>query len=444
MSELAPNLPPLFPRPLPVDVANDRVNAIFRDAIREAIAAERAHDAPADADFGEEVARHFYDILGAGAIAAEIEVILQELPSRYLGEVTRDETALRMVDRVDFRAYSHTAILSPIIGIMGHDGGPYYVGTDKFGHFVQQGYDYLTIYRNVEDERPDRPPELFAYAWGLWSEGIELTDEYVRNYLETHGLAAEPETVSELKDELVEFMEEADIIEYMSPTPEFAKGSDVLRWTADAIGTHQFGILGSASSGIISYADLYANEAGLRFFFELIEDPEAMAENFDVADYVTPQWDEEILPPTYVPIVTERIEEAQGLDIKWPIIYGFGFELSGPPARLAASMPVIYHPWRDAEWRLRLGASMPLTGDETRLEYESMGFASLDMSMRITGLHFAYLTFTSGFTKDGFHPIIGAGYEVMFLGWMSIYLGFNFDINGYEPSFCLGTVGILR
>ncbi len=451
MSEVDPNIQPQFPRRLPEAIANDRVNDFFREAIREAIEEERGNEFASEEEYGEAVADEFYGILGSGAIVTAIQERVEALPDRYVADTSVYDTALQYVDRVDYQSYAHPSILSPIIALMGEDGGPYYVGTDKLAHFVQQGYDYHFIYETVEEAAPGLG-ELYAFAWGLWSEGIELTDEYVENYLSSHDRSADTETVSRIRGEITSFMESSDAVLYLNPSPDFVKGWVVTRWLADLLGTHQFGVLGEALTGIISYSDLAVNEAGLRFYFDLIADPEEMAQNFDIADYVTPEWDEELLPSTFSPVIEERIEEAHGNGIKWPFVYGLGADLSVPPWMFSISVPVLYHTWRDAEWRLRLGGSIPLTLDGSALAGDSRGFVSLDMAMRISGLHFTYLTSTFALTEavasndpmEGFHPIIEAGYEVMFFGWTSVRLGFMFDMNDYIASFVVGILRIAR
>ena len=448
MSEVEPNHLPEFVRLLPEAVSNDRVNEIFRRAIQEAIDEERGNEFASEEEYGGAIARDFYGILGSGAIVSTVQDLIEELPDRYVAHTPVYDTALREVDRADYQSFAHPAVVSPLIALTGPDGGPYYVGTDKIAHFIQQGYDYYFIYRTVEEYAPGFG-ELYALSWGLWSEGIEITGDYVRNYLDSHDLPVDEEAVERTRDDIIAFMEDSDTVLYLSPTPEFIRSSYFLCWLADLIGTHKFGVLGSALTGIISRSDLVVNEAGLRFYFDLIADPEEMAQNFDITDYVTPEWDEEILQSTFSPVIQERIEEAHGNGINWPFVYGFGADISGPPWMVSASVPVLYHTWHDMEWRLRLGGSMPLTIDESLLAQESRGFVSLDMDMRITGLHFAYLTSTFALTEaiasndpmEGFHPIIEMGYEIMFWGWTSLRIGFMFDINDYIPSL---TIGILR
>jgi hypothetical protein len=452
MSEVECSRPPQFPRHTPEAVANEELNVIVRRAIGEAVTAERESGDPGAEGFGAAVADRFYEILGTGAIASELEEEAEALPSRYLGETDVYETALQCVDRIDYQTYAHPAVLSPLMALRGDDGATYYVGTDKMSHFVQQSHDYLYIYRTVEQDHPGLG-ELYARAWGLWGEGIELTDEYVKDYLTSHDLPADDETAGRIKNEILSFMDDSDTVTRLNPTPGWAIDSSFLRWLGhDVVDLHRFGIYGDATTGIISYSDIAVNEAGLKFYFDLMRDPEGMAENFDIAHYVTPEWDEERLPSTFSPVIEERIRQAQTGDLKSPLVYGFDLQISGPDWTFAASMPLLYYSWRDIEWRLQLGASMPLTGDESRLASESMGFVSTDFDMRISGLNFAYLNFTAGFSKaiasgdpmEGFHPIFGAGYEVMFLGWLSLRLGFQFDINDYTPSFVIGLLRIWR
>lgn len=451
MSEVDPNIPPRFGRRLPEAVSNDQVNGFFRRAISEAIEEEAGNEFAGEEERGEAVARDLYDILGSGAIVTTIQEQIEDLPSRYVADTSVYDTALQLVDRVDYQSYAHPSILSPLIALTGHDGGTYYVGTDKIAHFVQQGYDYWFLYEHVEEFAPGLG-ELYAHAWGLWSEGIELTDEYVADYLSSHDLPSDAETVDRIRGEVLSFIEGSDLIWYLSPTPDLVEGWVVTRWLADQLGTHQFGVLGEALTGIISYSDLVVNEAGLRFYFDLIADPEEMAENFDIANYVTPQWDEEILPSTFSPVIQERIEEAEGNGIKWPFVYGFGMDLSVPPWMFSVSFPFLYHTWRDIEWRARIGGSMPLTIDEDALAEMSRGFISLDMDARLAGLFYWYLTSTFAFTEaiassdpmEGFHPIVEMGLEVMFFGWTSLRAGFMYDIQEYAASFVIGILRIAR
>ncbi len=451
MSEVEPNHLPQFVRLLPEATANDRINEIFRRAIQEAIEEETENEFANEEEYGAEIAKDVYEILGSGAIVSTVQDFIENLPDRYIAHTPVYETALREVDRVDYQSFGHSAVVSPLIMLTDHDSNRIYVGTDKLAHFVQQGYDYHFIYSAVEEYAPGLG-ELYALSWGLWSEGIEITDEYVENYLESRGLGTDEETIESTRNDIIAFIEDSDTALFLSPTPEMVRNSYFLCWLADLLGTHKFGVLGSALTGIISHSDIVVNEAGLRFYFDLAADPEGMAQNFDITDYVTPQWDEEILQSEFSPVVQERIEEAEGNGIKWPFVYGFGADISGPPWMLSVSIPVFYRAWRDMEWRLRLGGSMPFTVDESVLARQSRGFVSLDMDMRITGLHFAYVTSTFAFTEaiasdepmEGFHPIIEMGWEIMFWGWTSFRLGFMFDMNDYTTSFTTGLLWIAR
>ena len=95
---------------------------------------------------------------------------------------------------------------------------------------------------------------------------------------------------------------------------------------------------------------------------------------------------------------------------------------------------------------------MPLSIDEQILALETQGLVSFDMAMRLSGLHFVYLTTNFGFSESlasdepikGFHPSIEMGYEIMALGWTSIRTGFRFDIIDYTTSWTLGLMTIWR
>jgi len=452
MSEVELNSPPEFIRTLPEAIANDEINRIIRSAIGEAISMENRDNYSSALEYGQTIAEKFYELLGRGAIAAHLEELAEELPPNYLGQSDVYKTALQYVDRIDYQSYAHPAVLSPLIALTGRDGGTYFVGTDKMAHFVQQSYDYYFIYRTVEENHPGLG-ELYARCWGLWSEGIEITDNYIIEYLVSHNLPSDPQRVQEIREDIITFMEDSDTVMYLNPNPAFVNGWVVFRWLAhNLIGTHQFGVYGLSTTGIISYSDIAVNEAGFTFYLNLISNPEDMAENFDITDYVTADWDEEILRSVFSPVVEERIEEAKGNDIKSPFVYGIEMHIAGLPWTFSLSIPLLYYMWRDLEWRCRLGTSMPLEFNKNVLASESMGYTSIDMAMRISGLNFWYLGAAFGLSGailsdepiNGFHPIIEIGYEVMFLGWTSLRAGFMFDINDYTPFFIVGIMRMWR
>ena len=108
------------------------LNRIIRNALNEAVNSENREDYETNQEYGEAVAEEFYQLVGTGAIAAELEEMAEELPpDEYLGETDVYSTALQYVDRVDYVCYAHPAILSPLMRLEGSDGNTYYVGTDK-------------------------------------------------------------------------------------------------------------------------------------------------------------------------------------------------------------------------------------------------------------------------------------------------------------------------
>jgi hypothetical protein len=127
------------------------------------------------------------------------------------------------------------------------------LGTDKLGHFFQQGWEYYWI--AVVDGKGDRVAERY----GEWLEGLEERATYAA--------------------------EESYFRRQLS-------GSKV-----------GYGGFGRELSGVISPADLAANRAGLRFYRDLI------AGRFrDIATYITPDFCEENNPNRYTRAMRAIVE----------------------------------------------------------------------------------------------------------------------------------------
>jgi len=452
MSEVPPSICPKYCRPLPKQAANDEINKIFRTALHTAVSSEKSKKHATRDQYVDAVAYKFYQLLGAGALEARIEVIASNLPPQFIAHTPRKNTVLKCVDRVDFRSYAHTAVMSGVIALTGKDPAiKYYVGTDKLGHFVQQGYDYWIIYKAIE-ARDKGLGELFAAAWGYWSEGEKLSDEWFQNYLVSRNLPAHENRVKSLKKTIDNFLKKSEIVEILSPTPEGVKVVTPLRKLAHFIGTHQFGILGGGSTGIISYADIAANDAGLRFYLDLAKDPDSLAQNFDIKDYVSCVWDEEILKSKYLPVIERRIDEALGKKRKSLFVYGMGAQYDAFANQLGLSIPVLYYSAQNYEIRWRLGMSVPLTSQNSALSKNTDAFTSLDLSVRLSGLHYAHLSTTVGATSqifsdaasDGVRPSFQIGYEVMLFGWASFQVGYIFHAWDRSSSIGIGTLLLWR
>lgn len=441
MSESAPVRLPKFPRAVPRDVANSVLNEIFREAIGASISAAHKQGCKSRDECTEAVADDFLNRLGNGSVMAEIERIAGSLPDRYVVTVPREKTTLKYVTRADYRSFSHTAVLSPALALEIKDSpAPCYIGTDKLGHMVQQGYDYWIIYKNVE-ARKTGLGELFAHAWGVWSEGKEIDEEQIRSYLKARDLPADDSEVKKIKKEIRHFLTKSDDVLLFSPTPIGVKGSPFLKKLAHVLGTHDKGILGMLSTGIFSYADIEANEAGLRFYLDLERDPEYLAKNFDIKDYATCDWDEEVLRPELSPLIERRIDEAVSGRRKSFFARGLGINYDIPNNVLALSTPLFFFSSGDLELRLRAGGAMPLSSDEDTLYADSQLFSAFDFLFRLSGLHYAYLTTSAGVSAERkFRSTFGAGYEVFLLGKTSLQIGWQLDNIRQDSSANLGVL----
>ncbi len=436
MSEIAPSIEPKFPRVVPKETANAPMNDIFRKGIREAILQAKAEKYSTGEEFADAVVDNFMGLLGTDAVVAKIEAVAKDLPDRYVAVVPRSETTFKYISRTDYRSFSHPAVLSPVLAFETKDSPtPCYVGTDKFGHMAQQGYDYWAIYKIIEKKKPGLG-ELYASAWGIWTEGAEIGEKEIGEYLTEKGLDPSKNDAKKIKKEIQHFITESDDIKFMNPIPVRVRNNFILRNIAHVIGTHEKGILGTSSTGIFSYADLEANEAGFRFYLDLEKDPEYLAEHFDIKDYVTCRWDEEVLKSKFSPVIEERIAEAVAGERGTYFTYGLGINYNILDNIFALSVPALFVPFQDIELRLRLGAGF---GSESR------AFSAFDFLFRLSGLHFGYLSTSAGVTpKVDLRSTLEAGYELMLLGKTSFQAGYIFDPLTQSSSAGIGVLILWR
>lgn len=140
----------------------------------------------------------------------------------------------------------HFNYLAPIFKMAGVN-----FGGDKIDHFFQQGFSYYTI-SNTMGKGAD-----YARAWGEWTEG-RLSAEHQSN----------PELMAWLQER----------------SQEEENGTGVT-------GQRQGGF-GLAATGVYSRGDLAANNAGMRFYQELFNNPTGY--QFNISNYVNADWNEEI------------------------------------------------------------------------------------------------------------------------------------------------------
>jgi hypothetical protein len=135
------------------------------------------------------------------------------------------------------------------------------VGSDKFGHFFQQGRDYYHITQLYPSGHQGLPAEDYARAFGEWLEGAPPS-----------------------RPELARWIEAMDA-RHWSGFDRLAYGQDFWR-----------GVFGLSTTGVYSVADLIANEAGMHFYQALHRDPALV---FNVRHYITGLWSETVNPSCY-------------------------------------------------------------------------------------------------------------------------------------------------
>jgi hypothetical protein len=181
-----------------------------------------------------------------------IRPAVERWASRQPGAVEPDRRRLKyrgsgLPDNFLFSSYEPSILLNHVC-----------VGTDKLGHFFQQGWEYYRI------AVLDRKGEAVACRYGEWLEGVGPRATYAE--------------------------EEAYFLR--QPSGHLAG----------------YGGFGRNISGVISHADLAANLAGLRFYQDL-----AAGRFKGMASYVTTNWCEELNPNEYTPAMALVVARNSGI-----------------------------------------------------------------------------------------------------------------------------------
>ncbi len=130
----------------------------------------------------------------------------------------------------------------------------YFIGIDKIGHLFQQGYWYYdaTVKGLLTDDHT-------RFQFGQFMEGDpQLAQDEHKKYKKVFG-------------------EYCGICTFLGG----------------------FGYFGATSTGVISFADMAANESGFHFYKNLSENP--LGYYFDFSDFDVATWNEEINPNGYIP-----------------------------------------------------------------------------------------------------------------------------------------------
>jgi len=451
MSEVAKSIKGFFERARAGEVSNELVNTLIKETIHEAISRQKQQNHNTRDEFVRAVAESVYDILGLGAICTTIETEIEKFPDKFVAHQNKSETVFKHVYRTDFPSFVHTAVLSPTILLKDDETSEELViGTDKLGHLIQQGFDYLRIYEYVEQNYKKGYGKLFSHAWGVWTEGAVITASEIIEFQRKQGQIITDEVAENLLADIKKFIDEAPIILDLNPTPKGLLGISPLRWTAHHIlGLHEMGIFGFKSTGIFSYADLCANLSGLEFFLDLMTNPEAMANHFDITTYLHPDWDEEINPSLFHEKLQKKMDMACQNKTPSPFISGLGISYKTDNSMLSCSYPFYYIADDHDELIARVGVSAPGTFSSQKLKEDTSVFAALDFSRRITGLSALYMSGEIGLNllnstnkkKGIFSPAIEVGYESR-LNNLSVRVGASYNINAGSFSLNIGLLSL--
>jgi len=244
-----------------------------------------------------------YQNLGSGGVRSRVEERLAGLPQTHVRHVRPAESRYRGQQWFPgIAAQLRTRRLAPVVNLCG-----VCVGADKLGHFFAQGYEYFRIGQRLRQrvrswsreqrERfeqrvtPPLPAEI-QRALGSFSEIL-------------------PSETTEARFEITEEYREDRLVEIY--TNEFGKWlegfehrlpPEEVRWIRrfDVIPSwYHEGLYAESFSGVLSRADLVANDSGGRFYIDFWRNP---TQNPNICDYVNGNWNEHHYLSTFVELPT--------------------------------------------------------------------------------------------------------------------------------------------
>ena len=263
-----------------------------------------------------------YQELASGGSVSEVERRLGALPSTHVNHVDYGSsrysgTLMWPVDPLT-RSVLWAAgkiFVAPVINLCGTC-----VGTDKVGHFFQQGYEYFRLYRSVEARIQAMPEdEQRAFYRRIVGPPIHLPDLFLDIEMddEPFGLGRFEVTPAAI----VEFAASAFVMQFGQWLEGFNNTltAEDVRW----INTHSFipfyyhqGVYGASTTGVLSRADFQANRMGFQFYQDLWHNPSSTP---NICDYVGSLWNEYSEINTVVPSLgTPRGPFSESRDVETP------------------------------------------------------------------------------------------------------------------------------
>lgn len=211
-------------------------------------------------DDGERRVRLVYQALGVGSPFSAIEQWCEDLPETHQRRIpierSRYRTTLHGRRTGSFPIGSAWLRGESALGTLLNIGG-HCIGSDKLGHFFQQGRDYFHISETLG------MGDAYAVGFGRWLEGGMPADPDVRAWIER--------------------MNDQDWPGFDRLMLNFSF------WQ---------GVFGLSTTGVFSRADLEANRAGMEFYKRVHASPDA---RFSARAYITGQWNETVNPSCFGP-----------------------------------------------------------------------------------------------------------------------------------------------
>ncbi len=263
-----------------------------------------------------------YQELASGGSVSEVERRLGALPSTYVNHIDYDSsryagTLMWPVDPLTRLVLwaAGKIFVAPVINLCGTC-----VGTDKVGHFFQQGYEYFRLYRSVEARIQAMPEhEQRTFYRRITGPPIHLPD--IPFDIEIDDAPFGLGHLQVTSAAIAELAASAFVMQFGRWLEGFNNTltTEDVRW----INTHSFipfyyheGVYGASTTGVLSRADLQANRMGFRFYQDLWHNPSTLP---DICDYVGSLWNEYTEINSVVPALgTPRGPFSESINVETP------------------------------------------------------------------------------------------------------------------------------